>query len=272
MKPLVSVVIPTYNSERTLSACLESIRNQTYERIEVIVVDKGSSDRTVEIAKRYGAKVLVVNARERSEQVNLGVRAARGKYVYRVDSDFILEPDVVEKAVSRCELGGYDAVCVHNTSDPTVSFWARVRKLERDCYLGDRLNVAARFFRRDVFLRAGGFDEDLVAAEDYDLHNRLIKMGFRIGHVDACEVHIGEPKTLREVALKSFYYGKTIGVFLKKDKRQAIRQLTPLRPAFLRNWRKFLEEPMLTLGFIIYQSVRYFSAGIGAVTRLIKSK
>ncbi|RLI29145.1 glycosyl transferase [Candidatus Bathyarchaeota archaeon] len=268
MKPLVSVVIPTYNSEKTLPLCLESIRKQTYERIEIIGVDKGSRDKTVKIAREYGARVFVIDATERSEQVNYGARKARGKYIYRVDSDFVLQPDVIAKAVKKCESEGYDAVCIHNTSDPSISFWARVRMLERDCYLGDRLNVAARFFRKDVFLKARGFDESLVVAEDYDLHNRLLKMGFRIGYVDAFEVHVGEPKTLREVVLKSFYYGKTIKNFMKKNKAQAIKQLTPIRPAFLRNWRRFLEDPKLTLGFIIYQFIRYTSAGIGTLTSL----
>ena len=52
-KPLVSVIIPTYNSEKTLPLCLESIKRQTYKNIEVIIVDNFSVDRTVDIAKRY---------------------------------------------------------------------------------------------------------------------------------------------------------------------------------------------------------------------------
>jgi len=188
-KPLVSVVVPTFNSEHFLERCLRSIREQTYPNIEIIVVDKGSSDRTVEIAKGFGVRVYVIDAYERCSQMNYGVRRAKGKFVYIVGSDFVLEPTVVEEAVRKCEMEEFDAVCVHNTSDSSVSFWARVRKLERDCYAGDELNVAARFFRKDVFERVGGYDEELVAAEDYDLHNRLLKAGFKIGYVRAKEVH-----------------------------------------------------------------------------------
>ncbi|AEF97132.1 glycosyltransferase family 2 protein [Methanotorris igneus] len=61
---LVSVIIPTYNSEKTIGICLESIKNQTYKNIEIIVVDKFSNDNTVEIAKKYTDKVFVINAKE----------------------------------------------------------------------------------------------------------------------------------------------------------------------------------------------------------------
>jgi len=261
--PLVSVIIPTYNSEKTLAKCLESIKNQTYKNIEVIVVDKFSKDRTVDIAKKYDVTIFQIKAKERSEQVNYGVRMAKGKYVYEVGSDFILEPTVIEEAVNKCEKEKCDAVCVHNTSDPTISFWARVRKLERDCYFGDQFNVAARFVKKIVFEEVGGLDENLVAAEDYDFHNRLLKKGFKVGWIRAKEVHIGEPKTLSEVIRKHYYYGKTLRAFVKKNRVKGIKQLSPIRPAFLRHSRDFARHPSLVVGFIIYQVVRYISAGLG---------
>ena len=62
---MVSVVIPTYNSERTLEKCLKSIVDQTYKNIEIIIVDKFSEDKTVEIAKSYGARIIQDYGRER---------------------------------------------------------------------------------------------------------------------------------------------------------------------------------------------------------------
>jgi len=268
-KPLVSVVVPTFNSERFLERCLRSVREQTYPNVEVIVVDNYSRDKTREIAKKY-ADLVLLKGGERSAQVNFGVRYARGKYVYRVDSDFVLEPTVIEEAVRKCEVEGFDAVCVHNTSDPTVSFWAKVRKLERDCYADDELNVAARFFRKDVFEAVGGFDENLVAGEDYDIHNRLLENGFKIGKIRSKEIHIGEPKSLREIAKKHYYYGRTIGEFIKANPEKGLKQLNPIRLAFIRHWKKFIKNPTLTLGFIIYQTIRYFSAGIGYLVSRIE--
>lgn len=268
-KPLVSVVVPTFNSEGFLEECLRSVREQTYPCVEVIVVDNYSRDRTREIAEKF-ADLVLLKGSERSAQVNFGVRHACGEYVYRVDSDFVLEPNVVEEAVFKCVVGGFDAVCVHNTSDPSVSFWARVRKLERDCYAGDELNVAARFFRKKVFEKVGGFDERLVAAEDYDFHNRLLRHGFKIGYIKSKEIHIGEPRSFLEIARKHYYYGKTLKRFLDANLERGIKQISPMRPAFIRNWKNFAKHPTLTMGFVVYQIVRYIAAGLGFLTAEVK--
>lgn len=268
---MVSVVVPTFNSERFLERCLRSVREQTYPSIEVIVVDNYSTDRTREIAGKYADLALLIDS-ERSAAVNFGVKYARGEYVYRVDSDFVVEPNVVEEAVFKCVVGGFDAVCVHNTSDASVSFWARVRKLERDCYAGDELNVAARFFRKKVFEKVGGFDERLVAAEDYDFHNRLLRHGFKIGYIKSKEIHIGEPRSLLEIARKHYYYGKTIRNYIKKNPQRAMRQLRFVRLSYFKYKSRFLRNPILAVGFIIYQFVRYFAATIGFLTKKLEGK
>lgn len=260
--PLVSIIIPTKNSAKTLEPTLESIAGQTYRNYEIIVVDNYSTDRTVTIARRYTDKVYI-DAPERTAQVNFGIRKAVGDYVYEVGSDFVLEPSVLEEAVKKCELEGFDALAIHNTSDATVSFWAKVRKFERDMYRDDDLNVAARFIRKELFSKIGYFDETLVAAEDYDLHNRIIAANYRVGKIEAKETHIGEPKTLKEIIRKHYYYGTTLPAFLAKNRERGMKQLSPLRPAYAKNWKLFLAHPLLSLGFLIYQIVRYSSAAWG---------
>lgn len=267
--PKVSIIIPTMNSEATLKQCLESIIAQTYRNIEVIIVDNSSTDGTREIAKQYRFVKLFTAGPERSAQINFGVKMGAGDYVYRVDSDFVLEPTVVEEAVRACELANYDMVAVHNTSHPGISFWSRVRKLERDCYRDDTIHIAARFFKRSAFERVSGFDEGLVASEDYDLHRRLVEKGFRFGRIGAQEVHIGEPRSLREVVLKHVYYGKKINEFLSKYPREPFEQLSPIRMAYLHHWRDFLKDPRLLVGFFIYQGVRYTSAFFGYLVSIL---
>src|SRR2546426_11805031 len=117
-EPLVSIVIPSRNSSVTIGRCLQSIESQSYRNMEVIVVDNFSSDQTVEIVEGTGTKVLTAGP-ERSRQVNLGVSASKGKYVYRVDSDFIVGKEVVAECVESCEKCALDGIAVHNTSDPT---------------------------------------------------------------------------------------------------------------------------------------------------------
>ena len=261
--PLVSVAIPSRNSAGTIDSCLDSIESQTYRPLEVIVVDNRSSDGTeIKVSMRSGVK-LMRGGNERSAQLNKAIRAAHGKYVYRVDSDFVVSRQVIEEAVFACEAWGYDAVLVHNTSDPTISLWARVRALERDCYVDDRINVAARFVAKEWLDKVGGFNEALVASEDYDLHNRLLQKGASLGRIRSGEVHIGEPRTLREVVVKHLFYGNLLHGFVSQYQRFSLKQLGPARAAYLRHWRYFLRDPVATFLFPLYEYVRYASAVLG---------
>ena len=264
--PLVSVIIPTKNAGGTIDLCISSIKSQSYKNIEVIVVDNYSHDTTRVIAENHGAKIFLKGP-ERSAQLNFGAEKAKGKYLYRVDADFILQTDVIKEAVAQCEDEDCDAVAIHNTSDPTISFWSKIRKLERDCYRDDELNVAARFWRKDVFFKAGCFDEELIAGDDYDLHNRIIGAGFKIGRIKSEESHIGEPLSLREVVNKHFFYGKNITRFIHKNQKTAMLQLNPFRKSYFTNIRRISSDPALLVGFVVYELVRYFATAIGILTK-----
>lgn len=259
----MSIIIPTKNSSKTLETCLDSIINQYYKNIEIIIVDNHSTDNTLEIARRYTNAVYLFGP-ERSFQINYGVRMASGKYIYRVDSDFVLEPNVISEAVTTAESNGYGAIIIHNTSDATVSFWAKVRKFERDMYDfgSDDLKIAVRFVRTDVFKSVGGFDTRMISGEDYDLHNRIVEK-YSVGRINAKEMHLGEYKSLREVARINYFYGKNTSQFLRIHKSRAFRQVSPFRKIYLRNYKEFLRHPTLSAGFIIYQTVKYSSAALG---------
>ena len=266
-RPLVSVIIPTKNSSKTLALCLDSIKNQDYKNIEIMVVDNYSTDDTIKIANGYANKIYTFSP-ERSSQMNYGARKSSGKYIYRVDSDFVLEPQIISEAVNLAESNSYAAIIIHNSSDPTVSFWAKVRKFERDMYQSDDLNIAVRFIRRDVFLSVGGFDTRLVYGEDYDLHNRIIAE-YEVGRINAKELHLGEYKSIKDVAKVYFYYGQNTALFLKKNKLRGFRQISPIRKGYLKHYREFLRHPYMATGFIVYQIVRYSSGFIGMLVEKI---
>jgi hypothetical protein len=102
----------------------------------------------------------------------------------------------------------------------------------------------------------GLFDRNLIAAEDYDLHNRFLAAGLRIGRIDSSEVHIGEPHTLKEVVVTHFGYGRSIDLYVRKYSWFSLKQLGPLRRAYIRHYR----------GFLLYQYVRYASAIAGYIS------
>ncbi|HXW76001.1 MAG TPA: glycosyltransferase [Candidatus Eremiobacteraceae bacterium] len=267
---LVSVIIPTRNSAQYLRRCVESIRAQTYRPIEIIVVDNASDDGTRELASAIADRVLT-GGPERCAQCNAGARAARGDYFYRVDADFVLDPEVVAEGVAACR-GGLDAACVPNRSDPSVSFWSRVRHFERLMYDGSPVFSGARFFTRHAFDAIGGFDETLVAGDDYDVNNRLAAAGLTVGWIHAAELHLGEPATLGDVARKSFYYGSVFGPFLRKSGARGIAQINPFRATYARHWRDFLKHPVLGAGFALMQMVKYASGAAGLATATLRRR
>lgn len=88
--PSISIVIPTYNSEKTLAKCLESIKSQTYKNIEIIIADGGSTDKTLEIAKKYTNKIFHNPLITGEAGKAVGIRYAKGEVIALIDSDNIL--------------------------------------------------------------------------------------------------------------------------------------------------------------------------------------
>jgi GT2 family glycosyltransferase len=103
-QPLVSAIVLNYNGERSIAECLRSIREQTYPRIEIIVVDNASGDRSPEIVERgFPSATLVRNKRNLgfAEGNNVGIRASKGELVVLVNNDLVLERDAIEKMVAQ---------------------------------------------------------------------------------------------------------------------------------------------------------------------------
>lgn len=260
--PLVSVIIPSFESGKFIEACLKSIKNQSYKNIEIIVVDRGSKDKTPQIAKKFTTKVFI-HGPERSGQINFGADKARGKYLYRVDSDFVLEPEIVKECVEKCEKEKLDGIAVHNTSAENLGFWADVRKFERNTYQDDNLIVAVRFFTKNSWEKIGGFDEKLYGPEDYDFHNRFVTAGYKWGRIKAIERHLGEPKNLGDIWRKHFWYGKQMVFYFKKHPKKAAFQFSPVRPSYIRHYKSFLMHPLLGFGLLIMTAVKFFAGGTG---------
>lgn len=261
-EPLVSVIIPAINSGLFIEQCLESIKVQTYPNIEIIVVDRGSKDNTQDIARKFTKKVFTYGI-ERSAQINYGAKIAKGKYLYRVDSDFVLEPYVIEQCVAKCEKEHLDGIAVHNTSQEGLGFWADVRKFERNTYKNDNLIVAVRFFTKKSWEAIGGFDEALFGPEDYDFHNRFVSKGFRWGRIQAIERHLGEPKSIFDIWKKHFFYGEQMVGYVRKHPKIASKQLFPIRPSYITHWKVFLSQPAILVGLLVMTLVKFTAGGLG---------
>jgi len=106
MKPLVSILIPAYNSEEWISQTLQSAVGQTWPRKEIIVVDDGSSDRTAEVARRFASKEVSVVTKENGGAAaarNSALQLSQGDYIQWLDADDLLAPDKIEKQFQALE-------------------------------------------------------------------------------------------------------------------------------------------------------------------------
>lgn len=256
------MVVPTRNSARTLESCLSSIRSQHYSPVELIVVDNGSSDETLLIADRH-ADIVEHHGPERSAQRNLGAQVAHGDYLLFIDSDMTLTPGVVGDCVEAIGLHKVPAVVIPEVS-VGEGFLARCRALERSCYTGDNDIEAARFFTREAFETSGGFDENLTGPEDWDLSMRIAG-GTQLPRTTSQISHNEGRLQLGAVLGKKRYYAASSLTYWRKHGRSTFSQANLIfRPAFLRNWRRLLSHPVLTIGFLSLKSLEA-AAGLSGV-------
>ncbi len=264
------MLIPTYDSGSTIKKCIESVKAQTYKNIEIIVIDNHSSDGTKRIAEGLGV-ITLTKGPERSAQMNQGVFTANGKFILRVDSDMILDPNLIEKCLKLCDEGAQAVVVpVLPHQNGPHNFWISCRTLEQKMLLDDMVNVAPRFINRDVFLEVGGYDETIVAWEDYDLHNRLIKSGCRVSSLqDSALWHLGEASSLSEMVVRMVRYGKTgsLGLFTKKHGLGGLKQISIIRPSYFRHRNYFVTDPLHFVGIFVMKIVQTFSVALGAFVR-----
>jgi len=259
--PLVSIIIPTYNSAKTLPRLLQSLKAQTYRNIETIVVDAYSSDRTAAIAKKYGAHLYLLRS-ERAKAKNYGTRVARGEYVLYLDSDMELTPRVVERAVEKAEATGAAGIIIPERS--VGGLLARIRDYERMFYSGTAVE-SARFFRRSLVLEVGGFDEDLVFYEEATLPLKLARKGYNVKErISEYILHHEEDLTLFKHLRKKMYYARSYHLFLARypEAAEATTSMKARLAVFLGN-RGFLRNPPLAAAVLALKALEYmaFKAG-----------
>lgn len=271
--PLVSINTATYNSAKTLVKCLDSVRKQTYKNIEIIIMDSYSKDKTLEIAKDYGSKIVFAPTLATARKA--GSEASRGDYIFILDSDQILEPDVIERCVRACEEEEYDGVTLFERSLITKNtFVERVIAYDKEIFHSlhddDPIKGTAipRFFRASYFKKVEFEKNPPITFEHTIIHHKIVEMGAKIKFVDAYIWH-HETTTIREVAKKFFRYGYYYIPAYKFNKELALHHSLPRRTYF---HYKALRNPVLFLGLFYVYFVKALSAALGAAIFLFSLK
>lgn len=219
-QPFVSVIVPTFNSEKKIGLLLKSLAQQSYpeEKFEIIVVDNNSSDGTKqEILKYPRVKYAFYDKRQTSYAArNHGIIKARGDVLAFTDDDCVAEPDWIANGVQwfeHPEVGGVAGKVVGAQSDNDIARWQSRRgflDLHPDIETSKRPSIVTAnvFYRREVFDRVGAFQGKMVSSGDQEMAWRVIQDGryvFRAAN-DAI-VHHHHRETLASLAKTFFRYG-----------------------------------------------------------------
>lgn len=174
----LSVIIPAFNEERLLPACLESVKTtlgrQSALALELIVVDNNSTDQTAQVAARGGARVVFEAVNQIARARNAGAAQASGDWLLFLDADSCLNAGLAAE-LSDAIAAGDSVACGAAMHMPGLPRWARAVMGTWNA-VGRLCRWAAGSFlacRRDAFRSVGGFNETLFAAEEIDLSRRL---------------------------------------------------------------------------------------------------
>ena len=215
--PKISVVICAYNAERTMQACLESLRGLRYPNFEVIVVNDGSTDSTLAIAEQFpGIRIISQENKGLSAARNAGIEAANGPIVAFTDSDCVVDPDWLTYLAYAFVNGGFVAVGGPNLPPPEESRTAAcvaaspggpTHVLLND-QVAEHIPGCNMAFRKDVLQATGGFDPVFRSAgDDVDLCWRLQNEGHSIGFSAAAMVWHFRRNTTKAYIKQQMGYG-----------------------------------------------------------------
>jgi glycosyltransferase involved in cell wall biosynthesis len=248
--PFVSIVVPCRNEETYLASCLDSVLAGDYprSRLEVLVVNGGSSDHTAEILARYAANHQGVVALDNPQgttpkALNIGIRAASGDIIVRMDAHVLYPPDYVRRLVAGLEESGAD-----NVGGVLETVPAEDTPIARAIALG----ISHRFgvgnshfrigtderrevdtvpfgcFRREVFERIGLFDEELIRNQDDEFNFRIITQGGRVLLLPDVFCRYFARRSLDQLARMYYQYGYFKPLVARKVGRvMTVRQLIP---------------------------------------------
>ena len=230
-KPLISIVIPAYNCEDTMKACLDSLLQLSYPNREIIIVDDGSTDGTHAILERYsGIRVIRTENSGPSHARNIGIREAKGDFIAFTDSDCIVEENWLEELrrgfhnESVAGVGGDQKSPADDTpfGKNVQRFMKAVGFVTDYIKTGKRLKKTNHnptcnvLYRRSVLLESGLFDEKLWPGEDVEIDLKIERLGYTLYYNPEAVVYHYRPKTVQSFARMMNRYGWAQGYLVKR--------------------------------------------------------
>ena len=239
----VSVIIPAYNEENYIEQCLSSLFSQSYKNLEIIVVDDGSTDKTVNIIKSF-KKVLLLKGEHKGPGFsrNLGAKQAKGKILVFVDADMSFEKDYIKNLISPIlenpSIIGttHDYEVATNTHNPSSLLWGKIRVSPKHA---NEVKIF-RAIRRSKFLEMGGFDPKYGYADDQTFYYKY-NITPKVAKGTTCFHR--NPETIKETYKQAIWIGRSW------------KRRFPILKIPILNWIVFLFIALLTIPKIIIKSI-----------------
>jgi len=230
--PYVSIIVPVLNRENTIGKCIESLLELDYPFYETIIIDGGSTDKTMDVVSKYPVKVIIDRRRGAYAARNSGLQAAQGDLIFFTDSDCISNRDVLRKLARHLtdekiagvggQISSYNpATIIERFSNYAhivtfnlpkgIVIWNENKLLSGGIYTANAL------YRKSVLEEVNGFDVDFVVGGDYDLSWRLQRVGYRIVFDPGAVVFHKHRTALGDLIKQFFNYGIEHPLLLKKQ-------------------------------------------------------
>jgi glycosyltransferase involved in cell wall biosynthesis len=268
----VSIIVPTFNEDKNIINLLKSVATQTDKNFEVIIVDDRSSDQTInkteEYSKERNIRLKIIASKKHLERGlirNLGAKNAHHRYLLFIDADMVLSQNLVKECLNKVNRDKKVKALIIPEESIGEGFWTACRALEKRCYIGDDRIEAARFFEIEAFWDIGGWDKEMISGEDWDL-TRRIRERYKIDRITSPIYHNEGRLTLLKAMKKKFYYATQANSYLSKN---PINTYTVfffiIRPAYFRNWRLLIKDPVHALGMFVLKSLEYIVGVVGLI-------
>lgn len=222
MEPFISVIVPVYNVEKYVETCILSILGQSYQKYELIIVNDGSADNSLEICQKYqGENVVIINQEHRglSSARNLGIRFCKGMYIAFIDSDDWIEKNYLEELVRGIDAEDIDIVqCgyARKINDAKTMYEKRfaAKKIESneqilyEYFVNEGIStiVCAKVFRKELFERVSFkesyfYEDRIFTADLLEFVNKVniidkVLYNYRINRDSITKSRITEEKVL----------------------------------------------------------------------------
>lgn len=266
-EPNISVVIPAYNEGKNISKCIESVYDSNYDlsKIEVIVIDDGSTDNTLSILQKYeNIKILKQDHGGKSEALNLGVRNAKNDFILSIDADSTIDRNCIKELVKPLINPEIGATTGTSKVKNIKSIWTIFQNIEYHYNNLVRKSFSSVFnngiwffgalacYRKSILEKIGLFKKDTLT-EDMDIALEIYKAGYKTFHVYNAYCYTIVPSTLKELySQRARWWVGVLQSLIKNKKLFSHKSCPSIIFLFINQfWWSFFA--LLSLPVILYQ-------------------